>query len=98
MTNKPFKEFRDGLLKVTVWKNDRYDGGRSFYSYDLRRSYKDEADNWHETTSLTGDDALKGAHLLQLAYGHVLIVTAKASSAAAHNADPEADENGEIPY
>lgn len=44
MTNKPFKEFRDGLLKVTVWKNDRYDGGRSFYSYDLRRSYKDEAD------------------------------------------------------
>lgn len=33
------------------------DGGMSFYTFDLRRPYKDEADKWHETTSLTGDDA-----------------------------------------
>ena len=98
MTNKPYAEFKDGLLKVTVWKNDRKDGGRSFFTYDLRRSYKDEADKWHETTSLTGDDALKGGNLLQQAYNHVLTTTAKASGAASHNTDPEAGDDGEIPY
>lgn len=97
MTNKPFEEFRDGLVKVTIWKNDRRDGGRSFFSFDVRRSYKDEAGNWHETTSLTGDDALKASHLLQLAYAHTL-TAGKAAAGNAHNADPEADENGEIPY
>lgn len=97
MTNKPYAEFRDGLLKVTVWKNDRKDGGRSFFSFDLRRSYKDEAGNWHETAGLTGDDALKAGNLLQLAYSHTL-TTGKASSAASHNTDPEAGDDAEIPY
>ena len=97
MNNKLFKEFRDGLLKVTVWKNDRKTSDRSFFTFDLRRSYKDDAGNWHETASMTGDDALKAGNLLQLAYAHTLTAGA-APSAAAHNADPEADENGEIPY
>lgn len=68
MTNKPFAEFRDGVLKVTVWKNDRKDGDRSFFSFDLRRSYKDEAGNWHETGSMTGDDALKGGDVTPVAH------------------------------
>lgn len=97
MTNKPFKEFRDGLLKVTVWKNDRKASERSFFTFDLRRSYKDEAGNWHETGSMTGDDAVKGGNLLQLAYNHTL-TAGTAAAGNAHNADPEADENGEIPY
>lgn len=97
MTNKPYAEFKDGLLKVTVWKNDRKDGGKSFFSADLRRSYKDEAGNWHETGGLTGDDMVKAGNLLQLAYNHTL-TTGKASAEASHNTGPEAGDDAEIPY
>ena len=68
MHNKPFAEYRDGLLKVTVWKNSRKGSERAFYTFDMKRSYRDDAENWQETSSLTGDDALKAGNLLMLAY------------------------------
>lgn len=77
MANKPVFEFRDGLLKVSVWENARKEGDRTFFTFDLKRSYKDEGGNWHETASLTGDDALKGANLLQQAYNASLKATSR---------------------
>ncbi len=59
-------EDRRGLLQVTVWENDGEKG--PFQSAVLRRSYKDQSDQWKETRiSLPLRDLLQAARMLQWA-------------------------------
>ncbi len=75
--NEPAVKLRDRGLSVTIWKNESEDG-KSYYSANLSKSYKDSADAWQETTSLNADDMLRGANLLQQGYNKILEL--KASS------------------
>lgn len=102
MTNKPFMTVRGGSVKVTVWENARHGSDRTFFSFDITRSYRDANDEWKETSSLTGDDALKAAALLQEAWTrtHAAVNRQQDAREAVPPAAPREpeDDHGEIPY
>lgn len=68
--NKPTETIRDGSMKAVIWGNPTENGTR--YSVELVRSYKDEAEKWHDTNYLSNGEMLRGARLLTLAYDRVL--------------------------
>jgi len=73
--NKPAYQKNDRSLQVTVWRNHSEKG--PFYSVEVSRTYKDPASTPDSITyktshSFTGDEALRAAHLLTLAYQKVL--------------------------
>lgn len=72
MSNQPVSTVRDGVLKVTIWKNERGEDNKAFYSANLSKSYKDDADEWKETDSLNTDDLLKVSNLMHQAYNKIL--------------------------
>ena len=69
--NEPIAKLRDRGLTVTVWENSS-DDDKKYYSSNLRKSYKDDADEWQETSNLNADDMLRAANLLQQAYNKIL--------------------------
>lgn len=69
--NKPVNEFRDGAIKVSVWKNEGEYG--PMYSVTCRRRYKAKAgDEWKDSYSYDADDALRLSKLLDLAHTWML--------------------------
>jgi hypothetical protein len=68
---RPFKELRSGGIKCVIWQND---GGQygPVYSTVIVRVYRDEQENWRETTSLNRDDLLLAAKLLDQAHTHIM--------------------------
>lgn len=66
---KPIDTLRDGSLKATIWKNSGEKG--DFYSVNITRTYKDEADNYHDSDSFTGVQLLRVAHLATRAYDRI---------------------------
>lgn len=66
MTSKPAKTIRDGLIKVTIWKNQSENG--AYYSVEFTKGYKDNNGDWKETNSFGGTDLLKISHLATRAY------------------------------
>lgn len=68
---EPAAKFRDGVLTVTIWKNETEDN-KAFYSANLTKSYKDSSDEWQETNSLNYDDLLKASNLFQQAYNKII--------------------------
>lgn len=62
---QPVFKTRDGAIQLTIWGNESSEG--VFYSYDLKRSYK-QGDEWKETTSFTKKDAGNVAMLTSLAF------------------------------
>ena len=48
--NKPFHTIRYAGIKATIWQNQSEKNG-PFYTVTLCRSYRDEAGEWHDTTS-----------------------------------------------
>lgn len=75
-TNEPIAKFRDRGLTVTIWENTN-DDDKKYYSANLTKSYKDDADEWQETTNLNSDDLLRSANLLQQAYNKILAIKTK---------------------
>lgn len=71
--NRPFKELRSSGLKAVIWRNDTSNG--QMFNTQLVRVYRDDKDEWHETTSLGRDDLLLAAKLLDQA--HTLIMRAE---------------------
>ena len=70
-SNEPVARIKDGLLQIAVWKNET-EKGRPFYSISaVKRSYKDDAGNCHETTSLSGTQLLQAARLYAQAYDQI---------------------------
>ena len=69
-TQKPAGRLRDGNIKITIWRNISDNG--AWYSVQAPiRSYQDEAEEWQETSSLSGAEVLRAAHLLTRAYDAV---------------------------
>ena len=62
--NRPWAEFRSGMLKATVWENEA-SNGEVYFSTVLVRIYQDQRDNWHEAQGLGRDDLLRAANLLR---------------------------------
>ena len=70
-SNEPVARVKDGMLQIAIWKNES-EKGRSFYSTSaVQRSYKDDAGNYHETTSLSGTQLLQAARLHAQAYDRI---------------------------
>ena len=69
MANTPETTLRDGNIKATIWKNFGENG--NFYTVTLTRSFKDEADEWQESSSYSGSQLLRIARLADQAYGRV---------------------------
>jgi hypothetical protein len=63
--SKPVHKIRNGVLQVTIWRNQSEKG--SWYSVIPARSYKQGDDMWKETDSLGREDLLPMAKLLDLA-------------------------------
>ena len=60
-------EQKRGLLQLTVWANQGSKG--TYYTATLKRSYKDQSDQWQETKmSLPLRDFLQMARMLGWAY------------------------------
>lgn len=68
--NKPVETLRDGALKVSIFRNQSEKG--AFYAVDPGRIYTDEASgDVRETSSLSGSEPLRMAHLLTKGYERV---------------------------
>ncbi|MFT6238001.1 MAG: hypothetical protein ACJAQT_000070 [Akkermansiaceae bacterium] len=44
---KPVHDVRFGTVKVAIWANKSHEG-KTFHSFDLRRSYRDQQGEWQE--------------------------------------------------
>ena len=73
--NKPVHKIRDGALCVNIWRNEFTDNQtgevRTFYTMDMKRSYKRDED-WKETTSINADDGLRVSNLFNRAHNWVM--------------------------
>jgi hypothetical protein len=65
--SKPAHKLRDGNLQVVIWRNTSTEG-KTYYTANPQRSYRQGDDTWKETDSLNGDDLLAMAELLREAY------------------------------
>ena len=95
---KPFHTFRDGTIKATIWRNST-DDGKAFYSVEIVRGYKDQNDQWQDSTSFTGNELLRVAELARDAYRFIRdqrAVDAKSTSEAPQ-APQSAETHHEIP-
>lgn len=66
--NQPAHEIRLASIKATVWSNS--DGGRSWFSISLSRSYRD-GDQWKDTTSFRRDDLPLVSKASEMAYAWI---------------------------
>jgi hypothetical protein len=67
--SQPAHKIRIGFLQATIWRNPGEKG--NWYSVIPSRSYKQE-DAWKETESLSFDDLLTMAKLLDLAHTWIM--------------------------
>jgi hypothetical protein len=63
----PAHKLRDGCLQVVIWRNTSTEG-KTYYTANPTRSYRNGDDNWKETDSLNTDDLLAMSELLREAY------------------------------
>ena len=66
--SQPAHKIRIGTLQVTIWRNHGDKG--NWYSVIPSRGYKQD-DGWKETDSLSFDDLLAMAKLLDLAHSWI---------------------------
>lgn len=65
---QPVHKIRFGNVKVAIWENTSR-LGRTFYSFDLERSYLDQNENWHnQNISLGANEIPKVIAALTKAY------------------------------
>ena len=69
MSNQPVAKFKDRGLEVSIWENSNDQD--KWYSVNMERSYKDDADKWQKTTSLNKSDIPRAMALYQLAYAKI---------------------------
>lgn len=68
--SKPAHKIRIGALQVTIWRNHSDKG--TWYSVTPARSYRQGDDTWTETDSLSFDDLLTMAKLMDLAHTWIM--------------------------
>lgn len=62
--SSPAHKLRDGCLSVVIWRNTSTEG-KTYYTVNCQRSYRQGDDTWKETDSLNADDLLPMAELLR---------------------------------
>lgn len=68
--SQPAHKLRDGSLSVVIWRNTSTEG-KTYYTVNPQRSYRQGDDTWKETDSLNADDLLAMAELLREAYSWI---------------------------
>jgi hypothetical protein len=58
MSDKPIHTLRIGSVKASIWENTS-GAGKTFFSTSLVHTYKDEADQWRESSTFLPDDLPK---------------------------------------
>lgn len=54
MSKKPVHEIRLGRIRAAIWENETQNG--SLFNVTFSRLYKDEEDQWNDSTSFGRDD------------------------------------------
>ena len=65
----PVDHVRLGRISAAIWRQTNDKG--TFYNFTLERSYKDDAGNYHSTSSFSLQDALLVAKVADLADGRI---------------------------
>ncbi|MBP3955442.1 hypothetical protein J8F10_09125 [Gemmata sp. G18] len=65
--SSPAHKLRDGCLQVVIWRNTNTEG-KTYYTANPTRSYRQGDETWKETDSLNTDDLLAMAELMREAY------------------------------
>jgi hypothetical protein len=63
----PVAKVRLGAISLSIWENQSQDG-RIFYSFNLGRSYQDEAGTWHNTDTFRVTDCMSLVTAIQDAF------------------------------
>jgi len=66
MAKKPVHGIRLGRVKAAIWENDSQNG--PLYNVTFSRLYKDEDDQWKDSTSFGRDDLLVLAKVADIAH------------------------------
>ena len=74
---KPVKKIRIGTVCATVWENTSKDG-KTFPNIHLERSYKDDAGEWKNTTSLRQSDLPAASLALSEVYRYLALTRQEA--------------------
>lgn len=64
--NRPVDTLRDGALKAAIFENQGEKG--PFYSVKITRTYTDSKGDFRDSTSFSGSELLRVAHLAAKAY------------------------------
>lgn len=73
MKNKPVRTFRDGALKVMVWRNER-ENGLPFYSLSFSRTYKGKDGQFKDAYNFSGLDVLRICRLAEQAQAQISVI------------------------
>ena len=65
----PVTTLRLGRIKAAVWENEA--DNKKFFNVTFARTYRDEAQNWHDTDSFGRDDLLVVAKLANQAHSFI---------------------------
>ena len=84
---KPYATLRDGAIKAVIWKNSGEKG--DFYSVDFSRTYKDDQDEYRDSSSFSGTDLLKVNRLSLKAYDVISEARAEDRTGNASEEDEE---------
>ncbi len=76
MSNQPQRpevDFRVGAISAAVWRNTETEGDReiSRFSVKIIKQYKDENDDWRDTTTFFQHDLPKLTLVAQKAYEYI---------------------------
>jgi len=75
--NTPEKKFRAGAISATVWlntgQNKKTGEPTNYRTISVQRGYKDNNDQWQNTTSLRTNDLPRAALVLTKAYEYLVM-------------------------
>jgi len=94
VSNKPVHEVKLGLVKASVWENEKG------HSISLNKSYKNESGEWKTTNYFTAFDAPAAARCLEAAIDYVMSAPRKApqqQESQASNYGARAIEGDDVP-
>lgn len=72
--NKPIKKYKGKNVSLSVWENKTQDDV-VLHSFSFQKSYKDQEDEWKQTTVLSVNDLPVLKTLLDEAYKDFLLKT-----------------------
>ncbi len=73
--NQPEKKFRAGAISATVWQNQAKSKTGEAVTYrtiSLQRGYKDQNNQWQNTSSMRVNDLPRAALMLTKAYEYIV--------------------------